>query len=189
MKKERKKTFFGIFLIFAAFGIIAALAFPALSDPEHAGRSEDRRAVNFPFLKKENSQLILVYFGYVGCTRVCTPALNDLSGIYNDISAKKFKRIPSVWFVNMTPEMDSESVQSWAEHFNSGFKSYAPSAEELQEMVHTLNLVYTNMGVEAEHMPYLYLIRKQGERYELLYIYTSSPYNRSLILEDIGALQ
>lgn len=169
--------------------MIAGLAFPALSDPKHAGRSEDRRVVDFPFLKGEKSDIVLVYFGYVGCSRVCAPALNDLNEIYAEIRAKGYKRVPSVWFVNMTPQMEALSVQSWAEHFNKEFKSYAPDDQELNVMVHTLNLVYTKLGVEAEHMPYLYLIRKQGERYELLYIYTSSPYNRSLILEDIGALQ
>lgn len=187
--KQRAKTIFGIFLIFTAFGIIVSLAFPALSDPKHAGRSEDRRSVDFPFLKGEKSELILVYFGYVGCTRVCTPALNDLAEIYRDIRSKGYKHIPSVWFVNMTPEMDKESVQSWALHFDKGFKSYAPAQRELNSMVHTLNLVYTKIGVEAEHMPYVYLLRKKGVKYELVYIYTSLPYNRSLILEDIGVLQ
>lgn len=187
--KSTIKTISGILLVIIGFGTIAGLAFPALSDPKHAGRSEDIRIVDFPFLKGETSKLVLVYFGYVGCTRVCTPAMNDLSGIDDEIHKRGFKHVPSVWFVNMTPEMDPSSVQSWAEHFNQRFKSYAPTDKELQEMVHTLNLVYTKMGVEAEHMPYLYLIQKKGERYELVYIYTSSPYNRSLILEDIGALQ
>jgi protein SCO1/2 len=183
------KTVSGIFLVIIGFGVILGLAFPTLTDAKNAGRSEDRRSVDFPFLKGEKSELILVYFGYVGCTRVCTPALNDLSGIYDEIEVKGFKRIPSIWFVNMTPEMDPLSVQSWASHFDKRFKSYAPTQSELTEMVHTLNLVYTKMGVEAEHMPYAYLIRKKGERYELVYIYTTLPYNRSLILEDIGALQ
>ncbi|DAB38942.1 MAG: hypothetical protein A2552_01040 [Sulfuricurvum sp. RIFOXYD2_FULL_44_160] len=185
--KQRIKTFFGIFLIIAAFGIILSLAFPILSDPKQAGRSEDRRGVDFPFLKGETADVVLVYFGYVGCTRVCTPALNDLAEIYHEAQRREFEHIPAVWFINMTPQMDPLSVRSWAEHFDKGFKSYAPNEAELQKMVHTLNLVYTRLGVEAEHMPYAYLLQKKGKGYELLYIYTSSPYNRDLILNDIGA--
>lgn len=187
--RAKMKIFSGIALIFLAFGLIVSLAFPVLSDPKHAGRSEDRRSVDFPFLKGQKSDLVLVYFGYVGCTRVCTPALNDLADIYREIQKRGFNHIPSVWFVSMIPEMDSASVQSWAEHFDRGFKSYAPTEKELSRMVHTLNLVYTKMGVEAEHMPYAYLIRKKGNGYELVYIYTSTPYNRTLIFEDIGAFQ
>lgn len=187
--KPAMKTFSGILLIIIAFGVIASMAFPALSDPNHAGRGEDRRVVNFPFLKKEKSELVLVYFGYVGCTRVCMPALHDLADIDHEIKKQNFQHIPSVWFVNMTPKMDSLSVQSWAESFDKNFKSYAPNEVELKDMVHTLNLVYTHLGVEAEHMPYAYLIRKNGHRYELVYIYTSTPYNRRLILKDIGELQ
>lgn len=187
--KRRIKRFFGIFLIFAAFGLIASLAFPILSDPDNAGRSKREMRVDFPFLKGEKSELVLVYFGYVGCTRVCTPALNDLAEIYRKTQKMNIKHIPSMWFVNMTPEMDKASVQSWAEHFDKGFKSYAPNEAELQEMVHDLGLIYTQMGVEAEHMPYAYLIQKKSSGYELVYIYTSSPYNRNLILKDIGALQ
>jgi protein SCO1 len=187
--KSKIKTFSGIILILLAFGMIMSLAFPAFSDPDHAGRSEDRRNIDFPFLKGENSELVLVYFGYVGCTRVCTPALNDLAELYREAQRREFEHIPSLWFVNMTPQMDKDSVQSWAEHFDKGFKSYAPNEQELQTMVHTLNLVYTGLGVEAEHMPYAYLLQKKENGYELVYIYTSSPYNRSLILKDIGALQ
>jgi len=187
--KKSLKTFSGIVLIIIAFGLIAALAFPALSDSDHAGRTQKQMVVNLPFLKNEKSELILVYFGYVGCTRICTPALNDLTQIYHEFQHQKLKRLPSVWFVNMTPEMDSFSVQSWAEHFDKDFKSYAPHENELHSMVQLLNLVYSDLGVEAEHMPYLYLIRKVGTQYELVYIYTSSPYNRKLILKDIGELQ
>jgi len=115
--------------------------------------------------------------------------LNDLAHIYRDLQDQKLKTLPSIWFVNMTPEMDPLSVQSWAEHFDKHFKSYAPNVNELHGMVQLLNLVYSDLGVEAEHMPYLYLIRKVGAKYELVYIYTSSPYNRELILKDIGALQ
>lgn len=187
--KAGMKTFSGITLIFLAFGLIVSLAFPALSDSAHAGRSEDRRSVDFPFLKGERSDVVVVYFGYVGCSRVCTPALNDLADIYREAGVREFKPTLSVWFVNMTPQMDPLSVQSWAEHFDKGFKSYAPNEAELQKMVHTLNLVYTRLGVEAEHMPYAYLLQKKGKGYELVYIYTSSPYNRDLILQDIGAFR
>jgi protein SCO1 len=182
------KTFSGIFLVIIGFGLIIGLAFPILTSPENAGRSERRMIVDFPFLKEEKSDVILVYFGYVGCTRVCSPALNDLAQIYREALDKGVKNPPSLWFVNMTPQMDALSVQSWAEHFDKGFKSYAPNEKELQVMVETLNLVYTQLGAEAEHMPYAYLIRKTSSGYELVYIYTSSPYNRALILNDIGAL-
>jgi protein SCO1/2 len=183
------KTLAGIFLVIIGFGLIAGLAFPMLSDPDNAGRSEKRMDLDFPFLKKEKSEVVLVYFGYVGCTRVCSPALEDLAEIYREARKRDPQHLPAVWFVNMTPEMDTSSVQSWAEHFDKGFKSYAPNEDELQGMVETLNLVYTQLGAEAEHMPYAYLIRKTAKGYELVYIYTSSPYNRSLILNDIGALQ
>ena len=183
--KAKLKLFSGFILIFVAFGLIVGLAFPMLSDPESAGRSEKRLAVDFPFLKEEKSDTVLIYFGYVGCTRVCTPALNDLADIYREAKANGEQSL-SVWFVNMTPQMDADSVQSWGEYFDPEFKSYAPSEKELQTMVHTLNLVYTQMGVDAEHMPYAYLLRKTINGYELVYIYTSSPYNRTLILKDIG---
>ncbi len=179
----------GILLIVMAFGLIAGLAFPALTDPDHAGRSEKRIPLEFPFLKHEHSNLVLIYFGYVGCTRVCTPALKDIAEIYRLSEKAGLHHPPSVWFVNMTPEMDAASVQSWAEHFDPQFKSYAPNEEELREMVQTLNLVYTDLGVEAEHMPYAYLAQKTQNGYELVYIYTSSPYNRSLILKDLERLQ
>ncbi|MFA6396803.1 MAG: SCO family protein, partial [Sulfurimonas sp.] len=142
------KTLSGILLIVLGFGLIAGLAFPALTDAQHAGRTEKHMVLDFPFLKKEKSELVLVYFGYVGCTRVCTPALNDMTSIYHGLREQNLKTLPSIWFVNMTPEMDPLSVQSWAEHFDKHFKSYAPHENELHSMVQLLNLVYSDLGVE-----------------------------------------
>lgn len=182
------KKIFGYLLILSAFGLIAGLAFPSLSDPKHAGRSEKRMAVDFPFLEKENSDIVLVYFGYVGCSDVCSPALQDLSQIYALSKKRKGLLAPSVWFVNMTPHMDAYAVQSWVEHFNGEFKSYAPNPIELGKMVQTLNAVYSQLEARAEHRPYVYLLQKKGKGYELAYIYTSVPYHRTLILKDIGVL-
>lgn len=180
---------FGLFLIIVGFGLITALAFPALTDSRSAGRTESHLKVDFPFLKTEQSKLVLVYFGYVGCTRVCEPVLNDLAQISNLSKNQKFKNEPAIWFVNLTPKIDTSSVKSWSEHFSPQFKAYAPNADEIQKMVQTLNLVYNNLDSEAEHMPYLYLMQKTATGYEVVYIYTSSPYNRNLILKDIGVLQ
>lgn len=187
--KRTIKTLSGVVLIVMGFGLIAALAFPSLSDSAHAGRSEKKIPLPFSFLKDEKAPLLLIYFGYVGCTRVCTPALNDLAQIYRLRKTSHSAPPPALWFVNMTPKMDSAAVQSWAEHFDPDFKSYAPSESELQGISQTLNLVYTNLGVTAEHMPYAYLAQKTDNGYELVYIYTSSPYNRTVMLKDMEALQ
>ncbi|MCK9373681.1 MAG: SCO family protein [Sulfuricurvum sp.] len=187
--KKTIKTLSGVVLIVMGFGLIVALAFPSLSDSAHAGRSEKKIPLEFSFLKEEHAPLVLIYFGYVGCTRVCTPALSDLAQIYRLRKIASADHLPALWFVNMTPRMDSASVQSWAEHFDSDFKSYAPSESELQTISQTLNLVYTNLGVKAEHMPYAYLAKKTDIGYELVYIYTSSPYNRTVMLQDMEALQ
>lgn len=183
------KKIFGYAVIVLGFGLLAGLAFPAFSDPAHAGRSEKRLEVDFSFLEKETSKGVLLYFGYVGCTGVCMPAMQDVSQIYGVSKTHNPAAELSVWFVNMTPQMDAPSVQSWAEHFNREFKSYAPGETELANMVQRLNVVYTPLGAKAEHRPYLYLLQKTSRGYELAYIYTSSPYNRSLILKDIGDLQ
>jgi len=187
--KKTIKTLSGVALIVMAFGLIAALAFPSLSDSAHAGRIEKKIPLAFSFLKDEKARLVLIYFGYVGCTRVCTPALSDLAQIYRLRKIASADHPPALWFINMTPQMDSAAVQSWAEHFDPDFKSYAPSETELQRIAQTLNLIYTNLGVESEHMPYAYLAQKTDNGYEVVYIYTSSPYNRNVMLKDMEALQ
>lgn len=183
------KKIFGFFLIFIGFGLIAGLAFPALSDSLNSGRVKPQSKVDFPFLKTEQSKLVLVYFGYVGCTRVCEPALKDIAQISMLSKKQKFKHEPAILFVNLTPAVDGSSVKSWVKYFSPHFKAYAPNADEIKQMVQALSLVYTELDSEAEHMPYLYLMQKTATGYEVVYIYTSSPYNRNLILEDIGALQ
>ncbi len=127
-----------------------------------------------------------MYFGYVGCTSVCMPALEDIARLYRHLEEKNVSSFPTFYFINMTPEMDASSVQSWAEQFNPRFKSYAPEPSELSAMVEHLNVVYLRLEAKAEHRPYLYLLKRRGERYGLSSIYTSSPYNDRAILEELG---
>ena len=40
------------------------------------------------FLKNETAQYVLVYFGYVGCTMICIPSLDEIKDIYKRINEK-----------------------------------------------------------------------------------------------------
>lgn len=178
---ELLKKIFGFTLLALIFALIAAIAFPSIFEGERAGRVEKSESIELSFLKNESADKVLVYFGYVGCSYVCYPSLVEIAEIH-----KESKNKPSVWFVNMTPKIDQNSSAAWVASFNEAFKSYSPNKEELSKMVATLGLIYADLGIKAEHAPYLYLFKRDSTGYLLKYIYTSRPYNKKLILKDLN---
>lgn len=183
------KKIFGYVLLASAFLLIAALAFPALFDGDKAGRVERKECVDAPFLKNESASAVLVYFGYVGCLSVCEPSLKDISKIYTNYIGSNHGEKPSVLFVNMTPKIDLQSASLWVSSFHPDFKAYSPNKKELDDIVQKLGLIYSELGLKAEHAPYLYLFKKSPAGYELRYIYTTRPFNEAAILKDLNNLR
>lgn len=179
------KKIFRYALFATAFLFIVALAFPALLDSESAGRVEKKELINMPFLKNETASIVLVYFGYVGCLSVCEPSLKDIATIYSKYTHSNHGEKPAVLFVNMTTQIGLQNAALWAKSFHTDFKAYSPNKEELTLIVQKLGLIYSELGIKAEHTPYLYLFKKSDTGYELQYIYTTRPYNEAAILKDL----
>lgn len=179
------RKIFGYVLLASAFLLIVALAFPALFEGDKAGRVEKKERIDAPFLKNESASAVLVYFGYVGCLSVCEPSLKDISKIYTNYIGANNGEKPAVLFVNMTPKIDLQSSSLWASSFHPDFKAYSPNKKELDDIVQKLGLIYSELGLKAEHAPYLYLFKKSSVGYELRYIYTTRPFNEAAILKDL----
>ena len=141
---------------------------------------------------KSDKKIILLFFGYVGCSDVCTPILYELNNLYNSKEFKDIKKDVEILFVNLTPEVELFQPDLFAKYFNDDFNGIYLSKKE------TLN-IDRNFGVffskdlteetELNHTDHIYLIDNSLERKMLKTIYTSHPLNKIKIINDIMILK
>lgn len=182
-----KKTIAGVILLSMMLGLL--MLFPVMAG--FMGKNTHSIDVNIPtitppFLKDEPAQAVLLYFGYVGCTTICIPTLNEIVPMYNQLHAK-FPSL-SFYFVNLNPTQPSDWAEPFAKSFHPDFHGIHASKKEVQQMEKDFNLAVTAANQEIGHASHLYLMIQEGNHYTLRHIYTTHPYNQNQIEHDMKRL-
>lgn len=176
-----------------AFFILLLVVIPLVQMLFFAQQTTGKIVVNQPvnasYLQHSEKDLTLVFFGYVGCTKVCTPILYKLNDFYNSAAFVPLKPFVGFFFVNLTPEMAPDQPKLFAQSFNSDFEGVYLNQKELMGIDRDFTLSFSkslmNKG-EIDHSDYLYLIQRQKSgKIVLKNIYTSHPLNNDMIIADI----
>lgn len=182
-----KKIIAGSILLFLMLGLL--MIFPLMA--EYMGENTHSVEVNIPsiaptFLKEEQAQAVLLYFGYVGCTSVCIPALNEIAPMHTRLRQK----FPSLgfYFINLNPTQPSDWPSSFAQSFHPDFHGIYAAAPEIQRLERDFNLALTSDDQEMSHSSNLYLMIKENNHYTLRRIYITHPYDEHQIEHDIKRL-
>ena len=183
------KRLFGYFLIVFSLLVIVMIGFPQIYSSNSSGRIDKEIDVDFKYLQDETSDIVLLYFGYVGCDTICVPSMTEINEIYNKINNKNVK----VYFINLLVNLDQNLPQLFAEHFNKNFKGIYLNKKELLKVTSKLNVVFSKSPVdkyELNHAGYLYILQKNNTNngYKQKYIYTTRPFKQNMIVEDINNL-
>lgn len=182
-----KKTISGVILLSMMLGLL--MLFPLIAGL--MGQNTRSIEVNIPsasqpFLKKEHSPAVLLYFGYVGCTTVCIPALNTMAPMYTRLQ----QQYPSLgfYFVNLNPTQPSDWPQSFAKSFHPDFHGVYATKTEVEQLERDFNLAVTTNDQNIGHSSNLYLMIKENDHYTLKRIYNTHPYDEYQIKQDLQKL-
>ncbi|WP_295051398.1 SCO family protein [Sulfuricurvum sp.] len=187
-----KKTMLGILFFF-----LLILVIPAVQSTLFANRSTGKMIINkkldAPYLQGYNNDLMLVFFGYVGCVKVCTPILVQLDDLYDSKEFAAFKGSVGVTFVNLMPEVEPDQPELFAKSFNPMFRGVYLSQKELMSIDRELGVFFSKSmrePTEIDHSDHLYLVEKQKDGTLVLKsIYTMHPLNREMLSNDILQLR
>lgn len=163
------------------------IGFPQVYSNSASGRINKTMPLDFDFLKKEDSQVVLLFFGYVNCGDVCPPALNELSRIYEQLNKNQSK----VYFINVLDSADEKSVMPYAKSFHKEFKGIYVDTLTMRKISKKLNLAIAKLNErEVSHSGHLYVLEKDSlnKEYTLKYIYTTRPFHEKEIVKDIKTL-
>ena len=183
-----KKKILGLLLILATFSILFIIFIPSFYSNNTAGKFEKEVDINLQFLEKEEKPIVLIFFGYVGCTDVCTPALHQLNEIYKKIDSKNV----SLYFINLLTSADPQSVDAFAKSFNPAFKGVYLNQKEIDTVITKLNVMSVPSLLDKnviDHSAFLHLFEKEDGAYKQKYIYTTSPFDMDYIIKDITKIQ
>ncbi|MDA7816599.1 SCO family protein [Sulfurimonas sp.] len=136
-----------------------------------------------------DNDIIFVFFGYVGCTNICTPRLNEIVPIYKEL--KKNSIDVKTIFINMKKFDDRSLPLQFAKAFHNEFTGLYMEDNELYSLQSEFNVVNVPSMVEDgeyNHTSFLFLLKKtHNGMYTLRRIYTYVPYDKETIVKDIKA--
>lgn len=192
MTAMNKKIAFGVFL-FILLIVIFPLMQSFLFASHTSGKIEIDKEINAPYLKSSKEELILVFYGYVGCVKVCTPILHQLDEFYDSKLFQADKSRVGVYFINLMPQLESHQPEQFAKSFNPKFEGIYLSQKELMNIDRELGIFFSkslSIPDEIDHSDNLYLVQRQKNGTLVLKsIYTMHPLNRELLLKDIAELR
>lgn len=183
-----KKKIFGVILITTMLSFL--FVFPFLGtffSSNSIAADTNKDSISPFFLKNEQSHIVFVYFGYVGCANICAPSLQEISKAYKNI--KMTEQFAKVYFVNLNPAQSPDAPDLFAKGFNKEFKGVYASQEEIETLARTYNLAITGTKDEIGHSPSLFMFAKTPSGYTLKYIYSTYPYPIEQILVDLQKVQ
>ena len=183
-----KKKVLGLLLIICTFSILFIIFIPSFYSNNTAGKFDKKVDINLPFLEKEQKPIVLLFFGYVGCTEICTPALHQLDEIFKKIDSKNV----SLYFINLLTSADPQSVDDFAKSFNPAFNGVYLNQKEIDTVITKLNVMSVPSLLDKnviDHSAFLHLFEKENGVYKQKYIYTTSPFDMDYIIKDITKIQ
>jgi protein SCO1/2 len=145
--------------------------------------------ISAPYLNVGTKDYMLVFYGYVGCTDVCTPVLENLARFYQSKEFTPYKSMIDLVFVNLLSEVSQEQPDQFAKGFNPQFIGVHLSPKELQSLDKELSVYFAKQKgevFELDHSDFVYLIhRKSDKSLSLVNIYMTHPFDGAFVVRDL----
>jgi len=180
---SRTKKFLGVVLIIATFSLIFILNIPSFLT--NSTKVKTDITVELDFLKNNDSKIALLYFGYVGCQSICTPALQNITEIYNELDSKNL----NFYFINLLTNITPEIIEPFVKAFHKDFNGIYLNKKELQAIEGNFRLNLVSLEeYSLNHSGFLYLLVKENNSYKIKNIYVTKPFDKEQILKDVENL-
>lgn len=186
VSKKASLTFVGLTFFMLSFMLFQNLLFSSTN--LQSSKFVINKKIESPILDSLQEQNILLFFGYVGCTDICTPLLQELSTMHGSDAFNELRTSTAIVFVNLIPKLSPDQPQLFASSFNENFIGLHLSKQELYSIDREFSLFYTpslSDKNELSHSDSLYLLKKKEGNFILKNIYMTHPLNTNQLIQDI----
>ena len=149
-----------------------------------------KKEVNLPLILNDDKDVKLLFFGYSGCSDICTPRLQSLNKFYKALDPEIKKEV-GVEFLDISVPSDTELPSRFAKFFNPNFKGIYLDNTVLREYTKLFNVYFSKSlmdSTEYDHTANIYIVKRSQNKKELRYVYNSYPYDFKQINSDIRGL-
>ena len=149
-----------------------------------------KKEVNLPLILDDDKDVKLLFFGYSGCSDICTPRLQSLNSFFEALDAD-IKQKVGVEFLDISVPSDNQLPSRFAQFFNPNFKGIYLQNNVLREYTKLFDVFFSQSlmdKTEYDHTANIYIVKKSQNKKELRYIYNSYPYDFKQINSDIRGL-
>lgn len=172
-------------IVVGIFFLLLLLGLPTIMFTDaKQGKVTLNEKVTLPFKVDENTDVVLLYFGYVGCRTICVPSLEEIAKIYSKIDDRSKV---SFYFINISE--DETQADRFAKYFHKEFVGLQLPKKDVSSLMTTLRAYSSDpliQGGDIYHTGYLYLITKSKiNDLTLKNMYYTRPFNEESIILDI----
>lgn len=171
--------------------ITAGAAFAQTIPSPSANLKSYEKEIRAEYLKNGKKEYMLVFYGYVGCTKICSPVLDNLNRFYSSKAFAPYEPYVDLVFVNLMPELSAEQPDQFAKSFNKEFRGVYLGEEELSLIDKELRLFFTKRtdeSYEIDHSDHVYLIRQDSNgSLKLINIFHTHPFMPEVVINDLKA--
>lgn len=145
--------------------------------------------ISFPVKTPSLRSKVLVFFGYVGCPKICTTRMKEIADIYHDFAGNNNSENLSVLFVNLENRHSTGVADKYAQFYSQKFNGVTYGKSDLNSMLKQFRASYSR-GMsnknEIYHSKFLYLVQKNNNgEYFVKQIYIHSPFNKEKVINDL----
>jgi protein SCO1/2 len=148
------------------------------------------KEVNLPFILNGDKDIELIFFGYAGCSDICTPRLYAINNFYNTLNSKIKEKV-IVKFLDISTPYDETLPSRFAQFFNPDFQGVYLAKDVLRDYTKAFNVFFSKSlldETEYDHTTNLYLLKRNKNTKVIRYIYSAYPYDFKQITLDIEEL-
>ena len=148
------------------------------------------KEITLALVLNDEKDIKIVFFGYSGCSDICTPRLKSLAEFYESLDDTTKRRV-GVEFLDISVPHDRTLPSRFAEFFHKEFKGIYLSQKSLREYTRAFSIYFAQSlsdKTEYDHTTNIYLIKKRDKIKEIRYVYNSYPYDLKQINIDIKEL-
>ena len=148
---------------------------------------ELNQQIHSDVFKNYKSKYLLVFFGYVGCSDVCTPRLQELTPIYKELKYSYHLDISTI-FINLIPLQDKELPHLFATAFHKDFHGIYLNNDKIREVQSEFHISLSKSLLSDgswDHTSSLFLLQREKDAYHLKRVYLSAPFSQKQIVNDI----
>lgn len=185
-----QKKIFAFLLPAAVIGISIFIMILPTYFTKNVSRIVVHQELKLPLILNDKKDIKLVFFGYSGCVKICTPRLKEISKYYQGLDANTKKRM-GVEFLDISQPHNKTLPNDFAKLFHEDFKGIYLDDATLREYTKSFKVYFSQSlfdETEYDHSSHLYLIKKDKDTKSLRFIYTAYPFDFKQIQLDIEEL-